>query len=381
MNLGPREALITLNLIPGLGSIRIQALLEYFGSAELVLSAPANMLEQVNRIGAKMARAIANWRDCTNVMAELECADHYGVRVITLLDEEYPQVLRRMSDPPIVLYVLGDWQEEDANRAVSIVGSRAATPYGMNVARRFGRELADAGCTIISGLAKGIDTAAHWGALDAGGRTIAVLGHGLSQIFPEENTELLRHIINGHGAVISEFPMNMRPSRTTFPQRNRIVAAWSKATLVVEAPARSGSLHTAKISGDDYGNTVFAIPGMVDRPSSIGCHALIRDGAILCTTPTELMNDMGWSNTPRQLELFSDEEPTENDSPAPRSHSIQQAPEGTEAILAAIQAGHDTLDALCPALGMPAHELTPQLMRLQVMRRIGNQPGGRFVII
>ena len=175
--------------------------------------------------------------------------------------------------------------------------------------------------------------------------------------------------------------MNMRPSRTTFPQRNRIVAAWSKATLVVEAPARSGSLHTAKISGDDYGNTVFAIPGMVDRPSSIGCHALIRDGAILCTTPTELMNDMGWSNTPRQLELFSDEEPTENDSPAPRSHSIQQAPEGTEAILAAIQAGHDTLDALCPALGMPAHELTPQLMRLQVMRRIGNQPGGRFVII
>ena len=381
MNLGPREALITLNLIPGLGSIRIQALLEYFGSAELVLSAPANMLEQVNRIGAKMARAIANWRDCTNVMAELECADHYGVRVITLLDEEYPQVLRRMSDPPIVLYVLGDWRDEDAVRAVSIVGSRAATPYGMNVARRFGRELADAGCTVISGLAKGIDTAAHWGALDAGGRTIAVLGHGLSQIFPEENTELLRHIINGHGAVISEFPMNMRPSRTTFPQRNRIVAAWSKATLVVEAPARSGSLHTAKISGDDYGNTVFAIPGMVDRPSSIGCHALIRDGAILCTSPTELMNDMGWSNTPRQLELFSDEEPTENDAPAPRSHSIQQAPEGTEAILAAIQAGHDTLDALCPALGMPAHELTPQLMRLQVMRRIGNQPGGRFVII
>ncbi len=381
MEFGPREALITLNLIPGLGSIRIQALLEYFGSAELVLSAPANMLEQVNRIGAKMARAIANWRDCTNALAELECARNHGVRVITLMDDEYPQALRRMSDPPIVLYVLGEWRDEDAHHAVSIVGSRAASPYGMNVARRFGRELADAGCTIISGLAKGIDTAAHWGALDAGGRTIAVLGNGLSQIFPEDNAELIRHIIDGHGAVISEFPMNMRPSRSSFPQRNRIVAAWSKATLVVEAPARSGSLHTAKISGDDYGNTIFAIPGMVDRPTSIGCHALIRDGAVLCTSPTELLDDMGWNNKPRQLELFSEEEPADNEPPAPRSHCVQQAPEGTEAILTAIQAGHDTLDALCPALGMPAHELTPQLMRLQVMRCISTLPGGRFVLI
>ena len=140
-------------------------------------------------------------------------------------------------------------------------------------------------------------------------------------------------------------------------------------------------MHTAKISGDDYGNTIFAIPGMVDRPSSVGCHALIRDGAILCTSPAELLDDMGWNNKPRQLELFSGEESTENEPAAPRSHCVQHAPEGTEVILAAIQAGHDTLDTLCPALGMPAHELTPQLMRLQVMRCIATQPGGRFVRI
>lgn len=376
--LSPREALITLNLIPGLGSVRIQSLLEFFGSAELVLAAGSNMLERVPRIGAKMANAIANWHNCTNVQAELECAAHYGVRIVTLTDEDYPHALRRMSDPPIVLYVLGEWAQEDEHHAVSIVGSRAATPYGMTVARRFGRELADAGCTIISGLAKGIDTAAHRGALDAGGRTIAVLGHGLSQIFPQENAELVQQIIKGHGAVVSEFPMNLRPGRTTFPQRNRIVAAWSRATLVVEAPSHSGALHTAHISGTDYGNTVFAIPGMVDKPTSIGCHALIRDGATLCTSPTELMSDMGWNAPPRQMELFCEQTSPRPQEPKNPSYAVTIAPQATGEILCAIRAGHDTLDALCTALGHPAHVLTPQLMRLQVMRRIIPLPGGRY---
>ena len=323
-----------------------------------------------------MANAIANWHNCTNVHAEMECAAQFGVRIITLTDDAYPHALRRMSDPPVVLYVLGEWHQADEHHAVSIVGSRAATPYGMTIARRFGRDLADAGCTIISGLAKGIDAAAHRGALDAGGRTIAVLGHGLSRIFPQENTELAQHIINGHGAVVSEFPMNLPPGRTTFPQRNRIVAAWSRATLVVEAPHHSGALHTAHISGTDYGNTVFAVPGMVDKPTSAGCHALIRDGATLCTSPTELMSDMGWNSPPRQMELFT--EKTAHQEPKNTSYAVTLAPEGTDEILAAIHAGHDTLDALCTALGHPAHVLTPQLMRLQVMRKLLPLPGGRY---
>lgn len=364
MELTPREALITLNLIPGLGSIRIQALLEHFGSAELALAAPVSMLMQVPRLGEKLAHAVADWRHCTHVHAELACAEQAGVRIVTFLEEDYPDALRRMSDPPIVLYVLGEWRQEDARRAVSVVGTRVATPYGLSCARRFARELADSGCTILSGLARGIDTAAHWGALDADGRTIAVLGGGLSHIFPAENTKLVDTIIRGHGAVVSEFPMNMRPSRNTFPQRNRIVAAWSKATLVAEASQRSGALHTAGLSAEQYGNHVFAIPGAITNPATAGCHQLIRDGAILCTSPQELICDMGWDSAPRQLNLF--------DTPSPGA--------GTDPILAAIASGHRTLDALCSALGMSAGELTPRLMRLQIERKIVPSAGGLYTL-
>lgn len=356
-----QEALITLNLIPGLGPVRILSLLEFFGTAELVLEAPAHMLAQIPRIGNKLAAAIADWRNCTHAQAEMDCAKQAGVRILTLLDDDYPPILRRMSDPPLVLYIRGDLHPEDTLRTVSLVGSRMATAYGLTASRRISRDLTDAGCTIISGLARGIDAAAHWGALDAGGRTIAILGNGLSHIFPQENEELARRICQGHGAIISEFPMNMRPSKTSFPQRNRIVAAWSQATLVTEAPLHSGALHTARLSGEQYGNQVFAVPGSIDRPTSAGCHALIRDGAILCTTAQELLDDMGWNDqAPRQLDLFAGEMPS------------------ADPLIAAIASGHDTLDALCCALGMGAREVTPQLMRLQITHQVIPLPGGRY---
>lgn len=372
--LTPQEALITLNLIPGLGSMRIQALLEFFGSAELALHAPESMLVQVPRISGKTAAAIADWRNCTNARAEIDCAARHGVRMLTLLDAEYPSALREMSDPPVVLYVKGNWQPEDSERSVAIVGTRQASPYGATTARHFGRELADAGCTIISGLARGIDTAAHWGALDAGGRTIAVLGFGMSAMYPEENAMLADRICAGHGAVVSEFPMYMRPSRTTFPQRNRIVAAWSRATLVVEAPLRSGSLHTANMAGADYGRRVFAIPGPVNQINFSGCHALIRDGATLCTSPAELLDDMGWNPQPQQMELFG----SSMDSPDTVPAAPLQVDEDSSDILQALDAGHDTLDSLCSALGRGAQSITPQLMRLQISRLIIPLPGGRF---
>lgn len=375
--LSPQEALVTLNLIPGLGSMRIQALLEYFGSAEQVLHAPERLLAQVPRIGPKLAAAIADWRNCTNARAELECAEQYGVRVVTLIDADYPEFLRRMSDPPIVLYVRGNWLSSDSDRSIAIVGTRQATPYGATAARRFGRELADAGCTIISGLARGIDTAAHWGALDAGGRTIAVLGFGMAELYPPENAELADRICAGHGALVSEFPMYMRPSRTTFPQRNRIVAAWSRATLVVEAPHHSGALHTATMAAADYGNAVFAVPGPINQLSSSGCHNLIRDGATLCSSPRELLSDMGWDRAPRQMELF-DTVP-EPPAPAPIRQPVSDAE--AAALLHALAEGHDTLDALCGALGMGAHAITPLLMRLQIERRIVPQAGGRFTCV
>ncbi len=372
-----QEALVTLNLIPGLGSMRIQALLEFFGSAELVLHARENMLAMVPRIGPKLASAIADWRNCTNARAELDCAKQHGVRIITLIDKEYPDFLRRMSDPPIVLYVRGNWLKSDSDKSVAIVGTRQATPYGVTTARKFGRELASAGCTIISGLARGIDTAAHMGALDAGGRTIAVLGFGMAETYPPENAGLMEHICAGHGAVVSEFPMYMRPSKTTFPQRNRIVAAWSRATLVVEAPQRSGSLHTASLAAADYGNSVFAVPGMAHSVASSGCHALIRDGATLCTRAAELISDMGWSAEHQQMELFEEAISKEEARPPVREPLPD---EEANQVIQAILSGHDTLDTLCTALGQGAHSVTPLLMRLQIERRIIPIPGGRFAL-
>lgn len=416
--LSQSEILVTLNLIPGLGPVRIQSLLEHFGSAELVLEAPARLLAQVPRIGAKLAEAIADWRNCTNVHAELEYAAARGVRVVTLLDDDYPTALRRMSDPPIVLYVLGEWRQDDARRGVSIVGTRQATGYGISQARHFGRELAEqASCCIISGLARGIDTAGHLGALDAGGRTIAVLGNGLSSIFPPENTALVHRILQkNQGAIVSEFPMNVRPSRITFPQRNRIVAAWSRATLVIEAPQHSGALHTAGLAASHYGNTVFALPGQVDSPTSQGCHTLIRDGATLCSHPQELISDMGWDKGEWQPDLFDDgptllaeeEAPdtasatsfpastafatTSRSAQAPGSTSAQ-APGSTSArnhadllpsqrtIIDAILRGSDTLDQLCTALGSSTSELAPALIQLIIAHHLITLPGGRYQVI
>ena len=365
MEMTAREALITLNLIPGLGSVRVRALLEYFGTAELVLSAPQEMLRQVPRVGDAVAASIADWKHCTEVHAEMDCAERAGVCITTFLDEDYPDALRTMSDPPVVLYSYGKWKQDDAARAVAVVGTRMASPYGLGCARNFSRELADrAGCCIISGLARGIDTAAHLGALEGQGRTIAVMGGGLSSIFPPENADLARRIADGNGAVVSEFPMNMRPSRNTFPQRNRLVAAWSRATVVVEAGARSGALHTAGLAAE-YGKTVFAVPGHVGSVSSSGCHKLIRDGAVLCSSAMDIIGDMGW-DAPRQkkLALFD---------------AVGDPRE--DPILTAVRAGNCTLDALCSALGTSAGELTPRLMQLQIQRKLRPTAGGCYELV
>ncbi len=372
----PREALVVLNLIPGLGSVRIQSLLEAFGSAELALSAPVNMLRQVPRIGDGLAGTIADWRNCTNIDRELRLAEECGVRIVTLIDEDYPEALRGMADPPVVLYTMGEWIPDDGRRGVAVVGTRLASPRGVTFARRFARELADSGCTIISGLARGIDTAAHWGALDSEGRTIAVLGSGLCELFPKENEELARRIADGHGAVVSEFPMTMRPNRSSFPQRNRLVAAWSRATLVIESAQHGGAIITARLAAE-LGRSVFALPGDIDNELAAGCNQLIRDGAILCTCPQEILDDLDWKDTPKQLELLESSAETGSDSADCRPAPI---PESYRSLADAIKRGNDTLDALCAALGQGAYELTPLLMRMQVEGFLVPLPGGRYAL-
>ena len=300
----PREAAITLNLIPGLGPVRVMRLMQVFASPELVLEAPASMLMDIPGIGAQLARHISSWRSIVNPYRELELADKAGATVTTVFDASYPAALRELTDAPIVLYSWGSWTAGDSERSIAVVGSRMATHYGRLCARTVSHDLAEAGVTVISGLARGVDTEAHTGALDAGGRTVAVIGAGLSKLYPWENRNLAQRIADGHGAVVSEFPMELPPSRTTFPMRNRIVSGWSRATLVVEASGRSGALITARTAGEQ-GREVFCIPGPVDRHSSDGCHALIRDGATLAAGASDILHDMKWTAPEQGLPLFS----------------------------------------------------------------------------
>lgn len=367
-----QHAAITLNLIPGLGSVRIRRLMEHFGSPEIILHADAALLTQVRGIGPELARAVASWRTTTDAVREIELADRAGASITTLFDEDYPESLRTINDPPVVLYHRGTWTPHDQRRALAIVGSRLATPYGRLTAGRFARELAESGVTIVSGLAKGVDTEAHRATLEAGGRTIAVIGSGLNHLYPADNEGLAAAIADGRGAVVSEFPMNLRPSRTTFPMRNRIISGWSKATLVIEAPLRSGSLITAH-QAVEQGRLVFAVPGPVDRPQSEGCHELIRDGAILAARPSQILDDCGWSDFPlQQAQLPLD------------VHQAKPAPsmvldDDERLVCDEIARGTSTIDALCAATGMGAAGLMPILARLQIGRLIVPAPGGVYL--
>lgn len=371
----PRLAAITLNLIPTLGSIRICRLLDFFGSPELILHADETMLRQVRGIGPELAAAIRSWKTTVNAEKELELADKAGASVTTIFDDTYPAPLRELPDPPIVLYHHGQWFPSDGERSVAIVGSRQATPYGRLTTRKFASELAECRVTVISGLAKGIDTEAHNAALVTGGRTIAIIGSGLNRLYPVENAPLAARISDGRGAVVSEFPMNMGPSRTTFPMRNRIVSGWSKATLVVEAPARSGALITAH-TANEQGRLVYAVPGPVDRTSSDGCHSLIREGAILATCAQHIIDDFHWADTSpaqQELALFPSEEPTP--SVSSRAHSLS---EQEQQVLHSINMGFRDLNTLSSSTGLTNGELTTALVRLQMQCLILPEPGGLF---
>jgi len=220
---------------------------------------------------------------------ELDRARRQGAAVLTLQDESYPPLLRASSDPPLVLYVWGDLRPEDV-LAVAVVGSRRATPLGLQVAGDLGRGLAAAGFTVVSGMARGIDAASHRGALDGGGRTIAVLGSGLDRIYPVEHRRLAESIA-ARGAVVTEFPLGSAPLRRNFPERNRVIASLTWATVVVEAAQGSGSLITADLAADE-GRAVYAVPGAVDEPNAEGTNDLLRSGALLCRGAADVLEDL-----------------------------------------------------------------------------------------
>jgi DNA processing protein len=274
----------------GVGPVTFVKMLKHFGSAERVLGASVSELAKIDGIGFKTAERIASSRDKFDAGAELELARKLGIWLVNLADERYPPVLKRIYDPPPVLYVKGSLSRQD-NLAVSIVGSRHCSLYGQEQASRFAHFLGSAGFTICSGMARGIDTAAHQGALSAGGRTIAVQGCGLARIFPPENKKLLEMIAES-GACVSELPLQAEPLAVNFPPRNRIIAGLSLGTIVVEAAPRSGALITAK-AALDYDREVMAVPGKIDSPLSRGAHQLIKQGARLIESVEDIMEALG----------------------------------------------------------------------------------------
>ena len=276
--------------VEGIGPTLFGRVLNYFGGVERILGASVSELTKVEGIGHKTAEMIARSRNAFDAEKELALADKLGVWVIHLQDDRYPPALKAIYDPPPVLYVKGTLERSDS-LAMAIVGSRRCTHYGTEQANRFSHLLASAGFTIVSGLARGIDTAAHRGALATGGRTIAVQGCGLSNVFPPENKTLFDQITE-NGAVISELPLTYEPLAENFPGRNRIIAGLSMGVLVVEATYRSGALISAQAALENN-REVMAIPGRIDSPASAGCHKLLKQGARLVDSIEEIMDALG----------------------------------------------------------------------------------------
>jgi len=279
--------LITLSLIDGVGSAIIQKLIGFFGSAEEALAASYQKLSQVMGLTPDLCRKIVDQRNKVLLSEELKLIEKHACKVITIHDEAYPQRLRTIFDSPQILYIKGELLPQDS-MAISVVGSRRATNYGKNACDQLSRQLAANGFTIVSGFARGIDSIAHRGALEAGGRTIAVMGNGLSFVYPAENAKLMEEIA-ASGACISEFPMSVPPMATNFPRRNRVISGLSVGTLVIEASEKSGSLITARLAAEQ-GREVFAVPGEVFSKMSQGTHNLIKQGAALVETVEDIID-------------------------------------------------------------------------------------------
>lgn len=296
-----RRALLQLSLTAGLGPKLIRELCRRFGSAEAVLCQPVQRLTRVRGISQNLAQRTIAGRTCLQAQREWERCERDGVKVLFDGDDAYPRLLSCCEDAPITLYVRGQLQEADET-AVAIVGSRKATGYGRRTARRLAGDLARMGVTIVSGLARGIDAVAHRAALEAGGRTLAVLASPVHDVYPPEHRELADAIAadranngadNGAagGAVLSEAPSGSRPRAGAFPQRNRLISGLSLAVVVVEATVNSGTLHTVR-HALRQAREVFAVPGPIDSPASAGCHALLQDGAALVQSARDIYEQL-----------------------------------------------------------------------------------------
>ena len=359
-------AWLRLALTPGLGNSGARKLLAAFGLPTALFETPQAALEQV--AGPQIAAALLKEPEGFEAQLELTLdwlarAEHPGLRrILTLADASYPQGLLQTEDPPVMLYLLGQ-PEHRLGQAIAIVGSRNPTPQGRENAHRFSRAFAEAGITVVSGLALGIDGAAHEGALEGAPAgtlaTVAVVGTGLDRVYPRQHRELA-HRIAERGLLVSEYPLGTPPLAPNFPRRNRIISALSQGTLVVEAALKSGSLITARMAAEQ-GREVFAIPGSIHSPQSRGCHALIRQGAKLVESAQDVLEEL-------RFKPPSPHEAEETTEPA----------EGDAGLLAAMGYDPVSVDALVARTGIPAAQLQVQLLELELAGELARLPGGLY---
>jgi DNA processing protein len=361
--------LICLTMVPGVGPHTSRALLQRYGDAARVLDASISSLREVTGVGPKLAEKISRARREFEPEAELELCRRHGVRPVPLDDPGYPAPLRTIHDPPHLLYMRGTYQPTD-ELAIALVGSRRCTPYGIRIAERLAGSLARVGLTVVSGLARGIDAAAHRGALKAGGRTLAVLANGLSEVYPPEHADLARDIAEA-GAVVSEMAMGQGPLAGLFPQRNRLISGLSLGVVVVEAAPRSGSLSTAQ-HAIDQNREVFAIPGPVDSLASRGCHALIRDGARLVETVDDILDELG--------PLIHEVRPsTSPDAPSIRHPAELTLTDLERSLLHSLDDHPKAVDELILLTSLPASQVMATLSILEMRRLIRRMPGNQFI--
>jgi DNA processing protein len=355
-------SLFKLILSGDLGSVRVFRLLEKFGDAESVLKAGKKDLMSVEGIGAIVSGAIVNSSVSGKAEKELELAKKNNISIVLYTDTNYPESLRELPGKPLVLYIKGSILEKDFD-SISIIGSRKISNYGKTVTLEFASYFAKKGVTIVSGLARGVDTLAHITALENKSRTIAVLGNGLLVNYPPENKKL-REVIAQNGTVISEFPLKQQPDKGTFPRRNRIIAGLSKATLITEAGIGSGATITARFCAE-YGKDVFAVPGSIYSKVSKGTNDLIQNGAYIALSPQNMVQQLGWL-TKNELN---------------KQIGLRCLNKIETAVLSLIENDSDGLptDLIAEKLNLDISETSTALLKLEITGLIKNTPGQIYI--
>ena len=363
---------ISLSFVIGVGSRTAALLIDRFGSPESVFSATARSLELAGLRGETI-EAIKSSEVLEKADREIEELTRLGGQALILTDPRYPALLRETYDPPIVIYCLGDATSACSQPGVAIVGSRRCSSYGRNVAEKLSRDLAERGVTIVSGLARGIDSAAHRGALDGRGLTVGVMGTGLDAVYPKENRKLAARIAE-HGALLTEFPLATPPASQNFPFRNRVISGLALGVMVVEGAERSGSLITARLAYEQ-GRDVFAVPGNITSPKSFGPNYLIKDGAKLVQTWHDVIEEL-----PAEMKaaILSAERGEQTTKPASVHEAELTGPE--QMVLKMLNTDDPVhIDQLIARAGLSLGELMGVLLRLEMLDRIRQLPGKSFV--